>query len=152
VDQDDVEEPVEDRLLAGCRGRQFAGEQADGVVQWVVIDVGQMERGRERFDQLATHVAGELVRAAEEHGLLRFAGLLIFAVLSSEVVCGHADGGGAVRDAVVETAADERHIARGEFECRLWVVEPQPGMAPDDGVDGKLDCAGQAYPPRGSCD
>jgi hypothetical protein len=39
VNQDDIEEPVEDRLLAGCRGRQFAGEQADGVVQRVVVTV-----------------------------------------------------------------------------------------------------------------
>jgi hypothetical protein len=37
------------------------------------------------------------------------------------------------------------------LECRLWVVEPEPGMAPHDCVDGELDGAGQADTPRGSC-
>ena len=77
MDQDDVEEPVEDGLLAGCRGRQFAREQADGIVQWVVFGVRQMEHRRERFDELAAHVAGELVRAAQEHGRFRITGVLV---------------------------------------------------------------------------
>jgi|GEM_PF-3743358 len=78
--------------------------------------------------------------------------MLIVGVLSSEVVCSEAEGGGAVGDAVVETAPDERYVTGGELDCRLRVVEPQPGMTPDDGVDGELDGAGQAQPPRGSCD
>jgi hypothetical protein len=78
--------------------------------------------------------------------------MLIVRVLSSEVVCAQAKGGAAVGDAVVETTPDERDVARGELDCRLWVVEPQPGMTPDDGVDGELDGTGQAQPPRGSCD
>jgi hypothetical protein len=152
VDQDDVEEPVEDSLLAGCRRRQLAGEQADGIVQRVVIGVRQMEHGRERFYQLAAHVAGELVRAAEEHRRLRIAGLLIVRVLSSEVVCREAAGGRAVGDVVVEAAPDERYVTGGDPDRRLRVVQPQPGMTPDDGVDGELDGAGQPQPPRGSCD
>jgi hypothetical protein len=150
MDQDDVEEPVEDRLLAGLRGRQFAGEQADGIVQWVVIGVGQMEHGWERFDELATDVTSELVRTAKEHGRLRIACVLVARVLSSEIVCGQADDGGIVGDAVIETTPDERDIARGELACRLWIVEPHPGMAPDHGVYRELDGAGQAQPPRGS--
>jgi hypothetical protein len=142
VDQDDVEKPVEDRLLAGCRRRQFAREQADGVMQWVVVGMWEMERGWERFDQLAAHVAGEPVRAAEEHGRVRITGLLIARVLRSEVVCAQAERGGAVGDVVVETTPNERYVAGGELECRLWVVEPQPRMALDDGVDGELDGAG----------
>ena len=55
-------------------------------------------------------------------------------------------------DSVVETTPDERYVAGGEFECRSRVVEPQPGMTSDDGVDGELDGAGQAHTPRGSCD
>jgi hypothetical protein len=144
VDQDDVEEPVEDRLLAGCRARQFAGQHADGIVQRVGIGVGQMEHGWERFDQVATHVAGEAVGAAKEHGGSRVTGVLIVAVLSPEVVCAQAHGGGAVGDAVVGTAPDERYVAGGELECRSGVLEPQPGTAPHDGVDGELDGAGQA--------
>jgi hypothetical protein len=53
---------------------------------------------------------------------------------------------------VVGTAPDERYVTGGELDCRLRVVEPQPGMTPDDGVDGELDGAGQAQPPGGSCD
>jgi hypothetical protein len=121
-------------------------------VQWVVIGAGQMERGWERFDQLAAYVAGELVGAAEEHGRLRITDPLIVGVPSSEVVSGQADGRGAVGDPVVSTTPDERHFTGGELECGLWVVEPQPGMAPHDGVDGELDGARQAQPPRGSCD
>ena len=78
--------------------------------------------------------------------------LLIVGVLSSEVVCSEAEGGGAVGDAVVETAPDERYVTGGDPDRRLRVVQPQPGMTPDDGVDGELDGAGQAQPPRGSCD
>ena len=121
-------------------------------MQRVVIGVRQMEHGWERFYQLAAHVADELVRATEEYRRLRIAGMLIIRVLSSEVVCSEAEGGGTVGDAVVETAPDERYVAGSEFDCRLRVVEPQPGMTPDDGVDGELDGAGQAQPPRGSCD
>jgi hypothetical protein len=113
---------------------------------------GQIERGWERFDQLAAHVAGELVRAAQEHGCFRITGVLVVRVLSAEVVCGQAEGGGAVGDVMVETTPDERYVAGGELECRLWIVEPQPGMAPHDGVHGELDGAGQAQAPRGSCD
>jgi uncharacterized protein YbjT (DUF2867 family) len=111
-----------------------------------------MEHGRERFYELAAHIAGELVRAAEEYCRFRIAGMLMVGVLSPEVVCSEADGGGAVGDAVVETASDERYVTGGELDCRLRVVEPQPGMTPDDGVDGELDGAGQAQPPGGSCD
>jgi len=121
-------------------------------VQRVVIGVQQMEHGWERLYQLPAHVAGELVRATQEYRRLRIAGMLIVGVLSSEVVCSEAEGGGAVGDAVVETAPDERYVTGGELDCRLRVVEPQPGMTPDDGVDGELDGAGQAQPPRGSCD
>ncbi len=71
-------------------------------------------------------------------------------MLRSEVVRGQAEGEGTVGHSVVETTPDERYVAGGEFECRLWVVEPQPGMASDDGVNGKLDGAGQAHAPRGS--
>jgi hypothetical protein len=111
-----------------------------------------MEHGWKCFDQLAAHVAGELVRAAEEYGRLRITGVLIVRVLSSELVCAQAEGGAAVGDAVVETTSDESDVAGGELDCRLWVVEPQPGMTPDDGVDGELDGPGQAQPPRRSCD
>jgi hypothetical protein len=77
VDQDDVEKPVEDCLLTGFWGRKFAGEQADGVVQRVIIDVGQMEYGWECFHELAAHISGELVGAAEEHGRFRITGMRI---------------------------------------------------------------------------
>jgi hypothetical protein len=121
-------------------------------VQWIIIGVRQMEHRWKRFHQLATHVAGELVGAAEEHRRFRITGVLIVGMLRSELVWGQAEGGGAVGDAVVETTADERDVARGELACRLWVIEPQPGMTPHDGVNGKLDGAGQAQPPRGPCD
>jgi hypothetical protein len=122
-------------------------------VKWVVIDVWQTEHWWECFDQLAPHVAGELVRATEEHCRFRIIGVrIVTGVLSSEIVWVQTEGGRAVGDTVVETTSDERDIAGGELECRLWVVEPQPGMAPDHGVDGELDGARQAHPPRGSCD
>ena len=73
-------------------------------------------------------------------------------MLSPEVVCSEAEGGGAVGDAVVGTAPDERYVTGGDPDRRLRVVQPQPGMTPDDGVDGELDGAGQPQPPRGSCD
>ena len=41
LDQNDVEEPVEDCLLARCGSCQFAGQQADGIMQWVVFGVWQ---------------------------------------------------------------------------------------------------------------
>ena len=124
MDQDDVEEPVEDCLLTGCRGRELPGEQADGIVQWVVIGVSQMEHGWERFDQLATDVPGELVRTAEEYGRFRITGVRIFGVLSSKVIRTQAQGRGAVGDAVVGTTPNERDVTGSENESRLWVVEP----------------------------
>src|ERR1700722_7642266 len=111
-----------------------------------------MKHRWECFDQLAADVAGELVGAAEEHCRFGIASVLIVRVLGSEVICGQAKGGGAVRDAVVDTAADKCNVTRGEFDCRSWVVEPQPGMTLDDGVNGQLDGAGQAQAPRRSCD
>jgi hypothetical protein len=69
-------------------------------------------------------------------------GVAIVRMSSSEFLSGQARSGGAVGDAVVETTPNERYIAGGELECRSGVVEPYPGMAPDDGVDGKLDGAG----------
>ena len=57
-------------------------------------------------------------------------------MLSSEVVWTQAEGVGVVGDSVVTTTPNERDVADGQLECRLWVVEPQPGMAPHDGVDG----------------
>lgn len=39
--------------------------------------MGQMEDGCERLNQLAAHVAGELVRAAEEHRCFRVTGVVI---------------------------------------------------------------------------
>jgi hypothetical protein len=122
-------------------------------VQRVVIDVWQTEHWGERFDQLAPDVASELVRATEEHGCFRVIGVrIVSGVLSSEIVWIQTEGGRAVGDTVVETTSDECDVAGGELECRLWVVEPQPRTAPDDGVNGELDCARKAHPPRGSCD
>jgi uncharacterized protein YbjT (DUF2867 family) len=121
-------------------------------VQWVVIGVWQTEHGWERFYQLTANVAGELVRAAEEDGRFRIIGVRIIGVLRSEVVRAQAEGSGAVGDTVVEATSDERDVAGGELEGSLWVVEPQPGMAPHDGMDGELDGTGQAHPPGGSCD
>jgi hypothetical protein len=46
-------------------------------VQWIIIGVRQMEHRWERFHQLAAHVAGELVSAAEEHRRFRITGVLI---------------------------------------------------------------------------
>jgi hypothetical protein len=152
VDQDDVEEPVEHRLLARCRGRQFAGEQADGVVKRVVVGMWQMEHGRERLDQLAAHVAGEPIGAAEEHGRFWITGVLIARVLSPEIVSGQADGGRGVGDVVVETTPNEGDVAGMELACRSWVVEPHPGVTANHGVNGELDGARQPEPPRGSCD
>ncbi len=63
-------------------------------------------------------------------------------MLRSEVVRGQAAGGGTVSDSVVETAPDERYVAGGEFDCRFWVGQPQPGMTSDDGVNSELDGAG----------
>ncbi|MCU1493792.1 MAG: NmrA family protein [Acidimicrobiaceae bacterium] len=121
-------------------------------MQLVVIDLGQMEHGWKRLDQLATHVAGELVRAAEKHGRFRITDVLIVQVPGQEFVCCHADCGGAVGDAVVGTTPDERHVTGEELECRFGVVDPQPGLATHDGVDGELDGAGKAQAPGGSCD
>ena len=73
-------------------------------------------------------------------------------MLSKEVFYGQAGGGATGRDAVVETTPDEGDVAGGELECRVRVIEPQPGMTPDDGVDGERDGAGKAQPPRGSRD
>ena len=78
---------------------------------------------------------------------MRIAGVPI-----SEVFCGQTEGGGTVCDTVIQTTPHERDVAAGELECRLWVVEPEPGMAPHDCVDGELNGAGQADTPRGSCD
>jgi hypothetical protein len=113
-------------------------------VHRVVIVVLQMQQGRERVNQVATHVAGELVRPAEEHRGFWIIGALIFGVPGSEVVRAQAEGGRAMGDAVIQSTPDERDIARDEFERRVRVVEPHPGMAPDDGVDGELDGAGKA--------
>jgi hypothetical protein len=57
-----------------------------------------------------------------------------------------------VGDAVLATTPNECHVTGDELERRLWVVEPHPGLALDDGVDGELVCAGEAQPPRGSYD
>ncbi len=46
-------------------------------MQWITIGVRQMEHRRERFHELAAHVAGELVRAAEEHRRFRVTGVLV---------------------------------------------------------------------------
>jgi uncharacterized protein YbjT (DUF2867 family) len=152
LDQHDVEQPIEDCLLAGCRGRQFAREQVDGVLQRVAIVAVQMERGWECLDQLAAHIASELVSAAQKHVRLTIASHLVVAVLSPELVVCEAIGSRPVGEVVVLTAPHEGDVAGREPECLRRFVKPQPGIAVNYGVDCELDRARQAQSPRGSGD
>jgi hypothetical protein len=101
---------------------------------------------------LSSDIAGELVGAAEKYGRVVVAGPLIVQAQSSEFLVAQTHRSRAVGDAVVGTTADERHIAGQELARSPWVVKPEPGVTLDDGMDGELDGAGQAEPPRGSCD
>ena len=67
VDQDDIEQPVQHCLLPWLRGRQFAREQPDDVVERVMLHPREMQHRRERLDQAAADIAGEPIRAAQEH-------------------------------------------------------------------------------------
>jgi hypothetical protein len=152
LDQHDVEESVEDRLLSGCRARQFSREETDGIVKWIVIGSWQMEYRGKRVDQLLSDIAGELISAAEKYGRVVVAGPLIVQAPNSEFLVGQTHRSRAVSDAVVGTTLDERHVARQELARNPWVVEPEPGVTLDDGMDSELDGAGQTEPPRGSYD
>jgi uncharacterized protein YbjT (DUF2867 family) len=148
MDQNDVEEPVENGLLAGRRRGQLAREHPDGIVQRVIVHVGQMQYRRQGFNQSAADVTGKLIRPAEKDGGGRIADQLVArGVLLAELLGGQAGGGGVVGDAVVSSTTNQRHIARGELECGSRVVEPEPGVASDDCVDRQLDGAGQAQAP-----
>ncbi len=118
----------------------------------IVIGSWQMEYRGKRIDQLLSDIAGELVSAAEKHGRVLVAGPLIVQSPSSEFLIGQTHRSRAVSHAVVGTTTDERHIAGQKLAGSPWVVEPEPGVALDDCMDGELDGAGQAEPPRRSYD
>ena len=75
--------------------------------------------------------------------------MFVARVACSELLGGQARGGRAVRDVVVEPAADDRDVARGELERRPRIVKPQPRMTPYDGVHRELDGARKTQAPRG---
>ena len=66
--QEDVEEPVEDGLLAGRGCRNLARNQRDHIVQGISDSGEQGKNRRECVEQLLPDVAaGEPVRPAQEH-------------------------------------------------------------------------------------
>jgi hypothetical protein len=67
--------------------------------------------------------------------------MLVVRVACSELLCGQARSGGAVRDMVIWPAADERHVTGGELQRRSRIVKPDPSTTPYDGVDRELDSA-----------
>jgi hypothetical protein len=83
-----------------------------------------MEDRRERSDQLAAHVSGELIGATDENSFLRIIRFLVVSVFDLELLCGQAGSGWAVGDPVVVTTPDERDVAGRKPDCRLWVFEP----------------------------
>jgi hypothetical protein len=66
-DQENVEEPVEDGLLAGLRGGQFPRQHRDDVVQGIADGRGERQDLGQRAEQPFSDVTGKPVGAAQEH-------------------------------------------------------------------------------------
>ena len=71
LDEADVEESIQKRLLAGCRRLEFPREQADDIVQRILVGGGQRQYWRQRVEQLATDVTRKLVSAAKENSRIQ---------------------------------------------------------------------------------
>jgi uncharacterized protein YbjT (DUF2867 family) len=144
----DVQEPVEHRLLAGRGGGELTGQQGNDGVQGVVGGCGQRKDRGKRLDQASADVTREPVRTAQEHARARIGGGIIAHMVCPELLWRLAGGGGLVSDVVVGAAPDERHVAGCKFERGLRVIEPQPRPSLDDGMHRQLDGAGQPQAPR----
>jgi hypothetical protein len=75
-DQNDVQKPIQHRLLTGRTSDEFVCQGSDHVVQRVLPLCAQDKDLRQGIDQTRAHVTSELVCPAEEYRRCRVTGIV----------------------------------------------------------------------------
>lgn len=132
--EENVEETVEDGLLAGFRGGQFPRQHGDDVVQGVADGRGERQDLGQRAQQSFSDITGEPVGAAQEHRGPPVVRAVVVSVPCLELCRVQTGGPGLVGDVVIESAPYEGQLAGRQFEGRLRIVEPEPSAPLNDGV------------------